>query len=147
VSAATASEARAGLEASAQMFASGWNAGDAEALSRAFDDQASFVNRFGRKVRGREAIAAMHAPLFTSVYAGSEMTCRVEELELLADDAAYGYVRFDLKAGEAMPAGAPRDVPGRMLAVLARQGQDWRVKAVTNVAMVDPRTGQPDANL
>jgi uncharacterized protein (TIGR02246 family) len=142
----SAAAARAGLEASIKMFEAGWNAHDAEALARAFDPDASFVNRFGRLVHGRAEIAAMHAPLFRSVYSDSAMSCWVEEVDLLADGAASGYVRFDLKTGDAMPGGS-QDLPGRMLAVLARSGAEWSVKAVTNVAMVDPMTGQPNANL
>jgi uncharacterized protein (TIGR02246 family) len=142
----SAAAARAGLEASIKTFEAGWNAHDADALARAFHAEASFVNRFGRLVHGRAAIAAMHAPLFHSVYRDSTMSCRIEEVDLLAEGAASGYVRFDLKTGDAMP-GGPQDLPGRMLAVLAQSGAEWAVKAVTNVAMVDPMTGQPNANL
>ena len=139
------SEARTAFEKLAASFQAGWNAHDAAALARTFDADASFVNRFGRLVRGREAIAAMHAPIFASIYSDSVMNCWVEDVETLSEHAALGYVRCDLKVGDAMPHG-PRDVPGRMLAVAALGVDGWRFKAGENVAMVDPMTGEPKAD-
>src|SRR5262249_13073303 len=97
------SDARAGLEAAVAAVQSGWNAHDAAAMAQAFHADASFVNRFGRLVHGREAIREQHAAIFGSIYADSVMTCWVEEMEMLGETAAYGHVRFDLKAGDAMP--------------------------------------------
>jgi uncharacterized protein (TIGR02246 family) len=138
--------ARAGGEHAIALFAEGWNAGDAGALARAFHDDATFVNRFGRLVRGREAIAAMHAPLFQSVYRGSVASYRIEETSLLADAVAYACVRLDLKTGDAMPGGAT-EIPGRMQIVVTRRQESWRIQAAANIAMVDPITGLSNPNL
>jgi uncharacterized protein (TIGR02246 family) len=140
------SEARAAFEDLAASFQTSWNAHDAAALSRAFHAEARFVNRFGRLAHGRAAIAEMHAPIFASIYRDSVMTCWVEEVETLSEGAAFGFMRCDLKLGDAMPHG-PRDVPGRMLAIAARGQDGWLFKAAENVAMVDPMTGEPNPNL
>lgn len=138
--------AHAGVDASLRVFADGWNAGDAIALANSFHGDASFVNRFGRLVHGRDEIAAMHAPLYTSVYRGSVITCRIEEIGLLTDSVAVGYARLDLKTGDAAPGGAT-EIPVRMQFVATNEQGAWRFKSGANIAMVDPMTGQFNANL
>lgn len=138
--------ARAGVDALLRVFADGWNAGDATTLANSFHNDASFVNRFGRLVHGRDEIAAMHAPLYASVYRGSVITCRLEELTLLTDTIASGYARLDLKTDDTAPGGAT-EIPVRMQFLATNEQGGWRFKAGANIALVDPMTGQFNANL
>jgi uncharacterized protein (TIGR02246 family) len=43
-------------------FQAAWNAHDMAALGSLFDEDATFVNRFGHYVRGVNEIVALHAP-------------------------------------------------------------------------------------
>ena len=48
-----------------------WNDGDGEAFGRNFAPEASFVNIRGEHIVGRAGIAAGHAGILTTIYAGS----------------------------------------------------------------------------
>lgn len=48
-----------------------WNDGDGEAFGRNFAPEASFVNIRGEHIVGRTGIAAGHAGILTTIYAGS----------------------------------------------------------------------------
>ncbi|MCW0197536.1 hypothetical protein [Sphingopyxis sp.] len=47
-----------------------------------------------------------------------------------------------LSAGAAHPAG-PHRVDTMILAVITRREGEWRIQALENVTLVDPRTGEP----
>lgn len=129
-----------GPEDIATAFAAAWNAHDMAALGALFDDDARFVNRFGRYVRGVAAIVAMHAPVHAGVYRDSAMENEVFDVVPISDDVAVVHCWSRLAIGAAHPAGA-HVVDTLILAAMARSGGDWRVKAFENVTLTDPRTG------
>lgn len=122
-------------------FARAWNAHDMQAFAALFCEDATFVNRFGHFVQGVEAIVQMHVPIHASIYSDSTLSN-----ELISDVAADEHVRIlhfwsRLSAGTAHPAG-PHAVDTLILAVLLKQPGGWKIKALENVTLSNPRTGE-----
>jgi uncharacterized protein (TIGR02246 family) len=126
----------------AAAFQAAWNAHDMAALGALFHDDATFVNRFGRYVRGVEEIVAMHAPIHQSVYCDSSLENDVIDVVSIGDGAAVVHFWSRLALGAAHPAG-PHAVDTVILAVMTARDGAWRVKAFENVTLMDPRTGAP----
>lgn len=125
----------------AAAFQAAWNAHDMAALGALFHDDATFVNRFGRYVRGVEEIVAMHAPIHQGVYRDSSLQNEVIDVVPIGDGAAVVHFWSRLALGAAYP-GGPQAVDTLILAVLTAQGDGWRVKAFENVTLTEPRTGE-----
>lgn len=60
----------------------------------------------------------------------------------IADGGAVVHFWSRLTVGEAHPAGA-HTVDTLIMAVLTRSGEAWRIKALENVTLTNPRTGEP----
>ncbi len=123
-------------------FQAAWNAHDMQALGALFHQDASFVNRFGHYVRGVDEIVQMHAPIHASIYSDSTLANELIDVTPLGEDAAVVHFWSRLSAGAAHPAGA-HAVDTLILAVMTRQAGAWRIKALENVTLVNPRTGVP----
>ena len=54
-------------------FQAAWNAHDMSALGSLFDEDATFVNRFGHYVRGIDEIVALHVPIHETIYSDSTL--------------------------------------------------------------------------
>jgi len=124
-----------------QAFQQAWNAHDMAAFGRLFDDDATFVNRFGHHVRGVDAIVALHAPIHDTIYRDSTLDNTLISVDPIADDAAVVHFWSRLAAGSAHPAGA-HQVDTLILAVVTRRDDAWRIRALENVTLVNPRTGE-----
>ena len=125
----------------APAFQAAWNAHDMVAFGNLFEADATFVNRFGRFVRGREEIVALHAPIHETVYRDSTLANELLDIAHLASGIAIVHFWSRMSAGEAHPAG-PHQVDTLILAVL-RQGNDgWLIRAFENVTLTNPRTGE-----
>jgi uncharacterized protein (TIGR02246 family) len=125
-------------------FQSAWNNHDMAALGALFHEDATFVNRFGHYVRGVDQIVALHAPIHATIYSDSTLENELIDVVPLGDGAAVVHFWSRLAAGAAPPAG-PHAVDTLILAVLTRQaGQvdEWRIKALENVTLTNPRTGE-----
>lgn len=122
-------------------FQAAWNAHDMAALGVLFHDDASFVNRFGHYVRGAEAIVALHAPIHETIYRDSSLENELIDATSVGDDAAVIHFWSRLQTGSAHPAG-PHEVDTLVQAVLTRRGREWRIMALQNVTLTDPRTGE-----
>ena len=122
-------------------FQAAWNAHDMAALGALFDPQATFVNRFGHFVRGVEQIVALHAPIHQTIYRDSTLENELIDIDLVADGVAIIHFWSRLSAGAAHPAGA-HVVDTLILAVLIRQNEAWRIRALENVTLTNPRTGE-----
>lgn len=59
----------------------------------------------------------------------------------IGEDAAVIHFWSRLTVGAAHPAG-PHSVDTVILAVLTREPEGWRIKALENVTLTDPRTGK-----
>lgn len=123
-------------------FEAAWNAHDMAALGSLFDEEATFVNRFGHYVRGIPAIVALHTPIHETVYRDSTLENTLIDVSHIADGAAVIHFWSRLTVGEAHPAG-PHAVDTLILAVMTRKQEVWRIRALENVTLTNPRTGEP----
>ena len=122
-------------------FQSAWNAHDMTAFAALFHPDATFVNRFGHYVRGVEAIVGLHEPIHATIYRDSSLENELIDVTTLAVDVAVIHFWSRLRVGHAHPAGA-HDVDTLILAVLTRRDGGWRIQALENVTLTNPRTGQ-----
>lgn len=123
-------------------FQAAWNAHDMAALGGLFDENATFVNRFGHYVRGIDAIVALHAPIHETIYRDSTLENELIDVSHVAEGVAVMHFWSRLAAGAAHPAG-PHEVDTLILAVLTRQNETWRIRALENVTLTNPRSGEP----
>ena len=126
----------------AARFADAWNRHDMAAFAALFHADASFVNRFGTYWRGVEQIVAGHGPIHETIYSDSTLTNAVADVDAISADAAILHIWSRLDAGAAHPAG-PHRVDTMILAVVTRREGEWRIQALENVTLVNPRTGEP----
>ncbi|MCT9127032.1 YybH family protein [Cupriavidus gilardii] len=129
-------------EEALQAFQNAWNQHDMASFGALFHEDATFVNRFGRYVRGVEAIIEMHAPIHATIYSDSTLENELIDVVAIGTDAAVMHFWSRLTVGTAHPAG-PHAVDTLILAVLTRQADEWRIKALENVTLTNPRTGEP----
>lgn len=129
------------LEDVSRRFQDAWNAHDMEAFGALFDADARFVNRFGHFVRGVAEIVALHAPIHRTIYSDSTLDNELIDVTPLAGGAAAVCFWSRLTAGAAHPAG-PHTVDTLILAVMIRDGERWLIKALENVTLTNPRTGE-----
>ncbi|HEX7863721.1 MAG TPA: SgcJ/EcaC family oxidoreductase [Variovorax sp.] len=122
-------------------FQAAWNNHDMKALGALFHENATFVNRFGHYVRGVEEIVGLHAPIHATIYSDSTLDNELIDVTAISDDAAIVHFWSRLTAGAAHLAG-PHAVDTLILAVLTRQAGEWRIKALENVTLTNPRTGE-----
>jgi len=122
-------------------FQAAWNAHDMDALGALFHEGATFVNRFGHYVRGIDAIVALHRPIHETIYRDSTLENELLDATPIADGAVVIHFWSRLTAGSAHPAG-PHKVDTLILAVLTQQNAIWRIQALENVTLINPRTGE-----
>ena len=130
-----------GPEDAPAAFASAWNAHDMTAFAALFHPDATFVNRFGHYVRGVDAIVHLHEPILATIYRDSTLENELIDITPLAADATVIHFWSRLRIGPAHPAGA-HNVDTLILAVLTRRDGGWRIQALENVTLTNPRTGQ-----
>jgi len=123
-------------------FQVAWNAHDMAALGNLFDEGATFVNRFGHYVRGIDEIVALHAPIHETIYRDSTLENELIDVAHIADGADVMHFWSRLAAGVAHPSG-PHEVDTLILAVLTRRNEVWRIRALENVTLTNPRTREP----
>jgi uncharacterized protein (TIGR02246 family) len=122
-------------------FQTAWNAHDMAALGALFHADATFVNRFGHYVKGIEAIIALHAPIHETIYRDSTLANELIDTIPIGEGAAVVHFWSRLTVGDGHPAGA-HSVDTLILAVLTRAGDGWLIKALENVTLTNPRTGE-----
>ena len=66
-------------------FQAAWNAHDMSALGSLFDEDATFVNRFGHYVRGIDEIVALHVPIHKTIYSDSTLENELIDVVHIAD--------------------------------------------------------------
>lgn len=122
-------------------FETAWNAHDMEALGALFHEDATFVNRFGHYVRGVQQIIDLHSPIHATIYSDSALANELIDAVPIGDGAIVVHFWSRLTAGAAHPAG-PHAVDTLILAVLVRRDGVWRIQALENVTLTNPRTGE-----
>jgi uncharacterized protein (TIGR02246 family) len=125
-----------------QAFQVAWNAHDMDAFGALFHADATFVNRFGHYVKGVDEIINLHRPIHDTIYSDSTLGNELIDVIPIAEGAAVVHFWSRLSPGEAHPAG-PHHVDTLVLAVLTAGDGNWRIKALENVTLTNPRTGEP----
>ncbi|MGH7721067.1 MAG: SgcJ/EcaC family oxidoreductase [Gemmatimonadaceae bacterium] len=92
---------RAAIERLVGQLEAAWNSMD----SAAFADDADFVTIRGEHFRGRSAIAAGHAAIFRTIYAGSTTHLTIEAARLLRPEVALVHVHALLEVPQGPLAG------------------------------------------
>lgn len=122
-------------------FQEAWNAHDMAAFGALFHDDATFVNRFAHYVRGAEAIVALHRSIHETIYRDSTLENEGIDVVGIAEEAAVVHFWSRLSIGAAHPAG-PHRVDTLILAVVTLRDGAWRIQALENVTLSNPRTGE-----
>jgi uncharacterized protein (TIGR02246 family) len=123
-------------------FQATWNAHDMDGFGTLFHPDATFVNRFGHYVRGVDEIVALHRPIHETIYRDSTLDNELIDVVPIADGAAVVHFWSGLTTGAAHPAG-PHAVDTLILAVVTERNGVWQIKALENVTLTNPRTGEP----
>ena len=113
----------AGLEAA-------WNVGDGIAFGAFMAEDADFVTIRAEHYRGRHAIAAGHAAILQSIYAGSRTRFTIESARLLRNDVAVVHVRSVLDAPTGPLAGRHEAL---FSAVLTWEQGGWSIGSFHNM--------------
>jgi uncharacterized protein (TIGR02246 family) len=124
-----------------QAFQAAWNAHDMTAFAALFHTDARFVNRFGHYVCGVDEIVALHRPIHETIYKDSTLDNELIDALPIADGAVVIHFWSRLSAGAAHPAG-PHQVDTLIQAVLTQRDDAWRIQALENVTLTNPRTGE-----
>jgi uncharacterized protein (TIGR02246 family) len=126
---------RAALENVIGKLEAGWNSMDGAAFAAPFAADADFVNIRGEHLRGRQAIAAGHAAIFQTIYAGSTNRYTVEDARLLRLDVALVHVRALLDAPQGPLAGRH----GACFSmVLTKEPGGWEIVSFHNTLEAPP---------
>jgi uncharacterized protein (TIGR02246 family) len=123
------SATRAAFERIVRQLEAAWNAGDGAAFAAPFAEDAEFVNIRGEYFRSRAAIAAGHAGIFRSIYAGSVNQYTMEGARLLSADVALVRVHAVLEVPAGPLAGTHR---ARFSLVLTAKAGGWEIAMLHN---------------
>ncbi len=122
-------------------FQSAWNNHDMSELGSLFHEDATFVNRFGHYVRGISEIVALHVSIHETIYRDSTLENELIDVVDIADGFVVMHFWSRLTCGAAHPIG-PHNIDTLILAVLTKQDDVWRIRAIENVTLTNPRTGE-----
>ncbi len=120
---------RVALERIVHQLEAAWNAMDGSAFAARFADDADFVTIRGEHFRGRPAIAAGHAAIFRTIYAGSTNQLTIESARLLRSEVALVHVHSTLDAPQGPLAGRHE---ARFSLVLTKEPGGWQIAALHN---------------
>jgi uncharacterized protein (TIGR02246 family) len=123
-----------------EAFQRAWNAHDMMEFATLFQRDATFVNRFAHFVRGVDDIVALHRPIHDTIYRDSTLENELIETCTVADGVTILHFWSRLRVGAGHPAGA-HEIDTLILTVVTREDGTWRIKALENVTLTDPRTG------
>jgi uncharacterized protein (TIGR02246 family) len=120
---------REALENIVRQLETAWNAMDGSAFAAPFAGDADFVTIRGEHFRGRSAIAAGHAAIFRTIYAGSTNHCTMEVARLLRPEVALVHVHSRLEAPHGPLAGRHG---ARFSLVVTKEPGGWEIAALHN---------------
>ena len=126
---------RAALENIVRQLEAAWNAMDGSAFAAPFAADADFVNIRGEHFRGQAAIAAGHAAIFRTIYAGSTNHFTVEGARLLRPEVALVRVHSSLDAPRGPLAGRHG---ARFSLVLTKERGGWEIATLHNTLEAAP---------
>ncbi|SRR6266404_417291 len=126
---------RVALENIVRQLEAAWNAMDGSAFAAPFTADADFVNIRGDHFCGQAAIAAGHAAIFRTIYAGSTNRFTVEGARLLRPEVALVRVHSRLDAPQGPLAGRHG---ARLSLVLTKERGGWEIAALHNTLEAAP---------
>ena len=126
---------RAALENIVRQLEIAWNAMDGSAFAAPFASEADFVNIRGEHFRGQAAVAAGHAAIFRTIYAGSTVHFTVEGARLLRPEVALVRVHSALDVPQGPLAGRHQ---ARFSLVLTKEPGGWEIAAFHNTLEAAP---------
>lgn len=116
-----------------------WNARDADRWVGQFAAASDFTNILGMHFPDREANRARHAELFGTIFANSRLEAQLLSVRPVGSGGAVAELEFTLTGYDRLPPGVEETEPGvlrtRLLSVLERRGNDWRIVAAQNTAI------------
>ncbi|MEO8217428.1 MAG: SgcJ/EcaC family oxidoreductase [Acidobacteriota bacterium] len=115
-----------------------WNEADVEAFAAEFAPDADFVNIRGDYASGREAIAAGHAHIWSSIYAGSTVRYSIAHLRALTPSIVLVHLDAELLVPPGPAAGTTKAIPSL---VIVRDEDRWQVAAFHNTQRRLEQTG------
>lgn len=123
-----------------------WNEGDAIAYSRHFAKDGTFTNITGQFFKGYDAFLKQHEVIFEGRFKRTRLQQDIVSLKFVRPDVAVvevltsvaGVVSAQLAQGTS--ADAAGRLRTRLLQVVAKQGEEWKVVAYHNV---DVKPGIP----
>lgn len=120
---------RTAIDALVTSLEAAWNAGDADAFAALFAVDTDFVNIRAEHHQGRPAVAAGHAAIFRTIYAGSTNRYTIVAARLIATDVALVHVQAVLDAPSGPLAGRSRAL---FSMVLVRVSPEWQIASFHN---------------
>jgi len=126
---------RAALEAIVRHLESAWNQLDGATFASPFADDADFVNIRGEHFRSRAAIAAGHAGIFRTIYAGSTNQYVMEDARLLRPEVALARVHAVLDVPEGPLKGRHM---ARFTMTLTKESGGWEIASFHNTLEAPP---------
>ena len=122
-----------------------WNAGDAEAYSRAFHPEGSFTNIVGDTQFGHEIFMERHAAIFQTIFRGSRLSLIVRRISFPVPGTAIVDTDAAVEGYQDLPPGVVPSSDGvlrtRLLQVMVKENEAWWVAAYHNVDVkVMPKT-------
>lgn len=113
-----------------------WNDGDGEAFGALYAQDATFVTIRGERATGRDAIAAGHAEIFRTVYAGSTNRMRLDSVRTVGDGALLTSATSTLTAPTGPLAGTHQARSTSVLVPDAGSPLGWSVATTHNTLVV-----------
>jgi uncharacterized protein (TIGR02246 family) len=124
----------------ASQLESSWNRADAAAFAALFAKDADFVNVRGDYGSGREAIAAAHAQIWATIYAGSTIRYSVSRCRALAPGVLIVHLDAQLHVPAGPLAGDIKAIPSF---VLVNSADTWLIAAFHNTQLPPQRSMAP----
>jgi uncharacterized protein (TIGR02246 family) len=109
-----------------------WNSADGEAFGAVYAEDASFVTVRGDHLTGRAAIAAGHAGIFATIYAGSVNRMDLVRAEEIGDGVVLAVSVHTLDCPSGPLVGVHRAMSTSVLSRTPRGGRSWHVVASHN---------------
>jgi uncharacterized protein (TIGR02246 family) len=109
-----------------------WNAADGDAFGAVYTDDATFVTIRGDWATGRTAIAAGHAEIFRTIYAGSTNRMQLVAVRELGDGAIVASSTSTLTSPTGPLAGTARAWSTSVIVPDAADPAGWRVASTHN---------------
>lgn len=122
-------------------FQEAWDAHDMKALGSLFNEEATFVNRFGHYVQGVDEIISLHEPIHQTIYSDSTLNNELIDVLHISTEVAIVHFWSHLAAGAAHPTG-PHEVDTVILVVLTQKKKIGLFKHIQNVTLTNPRAGE-----